>query len=85
VFLELIGIEDAYLLLNKALYGLKQALREWFFIVKQFFNKLGLKPSNGDLNLFIREGVSILLFVNNILIVGERKQVNTIKFKILKQ
>jgi len=28
VFLELIGIEDAYLLLNKALYGLKQALRE---------------------------------------------------------
>jgi uncharacterized membrane protein len=85
VFPELIGMEDAYLLLNKALYGLKQALREWFFIVKQFFNKLNLKPSNSNLNLFIREGVSILLFVNDMLIVSARKQVDIIKFKILKQ
>jgi hypothetical protein len=85
VFPELIGMEDAYLLLNKALYGLKQALREWFFIVKQFFNELNLKPSNSDLNLFIGEGVSILLFVDDMLIVGARKQVDIIKFKILKQ
>jgi len=34
VYPELIGLKEAYLLLNKALYGLKQALREWFFIVK---------------------------------------------------
>jgi hypothetical protein len=33
---------------------------------------------------FIRERVLILLFVNNILIVSIYKQVNIIKFKILK-
>jgi len=85
VFLKLISMKDAYLLLNKALYRLKQAPREWFFIVKQFFDKLGLKLSNGDLNLFIREGVYILLFINDMLIVSARKQVDIIKFKILKQ
>ena len=85
VYPELIGLKEAYLLLNKALYGLKQALREWFFIVKQFFNELGLLLSNGDPNLFIGEGVSILLFVDNMLIISARKQVNSIKSKILKQ
>ena len=54
-------------------------------MVKQFFNKLGLKPSDSDPNLFIGEGVSILLFVDDMLIVGARKQVDIIKFKILKQ
>ena len=85
VYPELIGLKEAYLLLNKALYGLKQAPREWFFIVKQFFNKLGLLLSNGDPNLFIGEGVLILLFIDNMLIIGTQKQVNSIKFKILKQ
>ena len=85
VFLELISIKDAYLLLNKALYKLKQAPQEWFFIIKQFFDKLGLKLSNGDPNLFIREGIYILLFVNDMLIVSAQKQVDIIKFKILKQ
>ena len=73
VFLKLINIKDAYLLLNKALYKLKQAPREWFFIIKQFFDKLRLKLSNGNLNLFIREGVYILLFINDMLIVGVQK------------
>ena len=37
-----------------------------------------------NLNLFIRLGVSILLFVNNILIISKRQQVDTAKAKILK-
>jgi hypothetical protein len=73
VFPKLKDIEDTYLKLNKALYRLKQAPREWFLMVKQFFNKLGLKASNSDPNLFIREGVSILLFVDNMLIIGARQ------------
>jgi hypothetical protein len=75
----------AFLKLNKSLYRLKQAPRSWFYIVKKFFQELGLKSSTVNLNLFIGHRVSILLLVNDMLIVGKRQQVNTIKAKILKQ
>jgi hypothetical protein len=58
--------------LNKSLYGLKQALREWFYMVKKFFKSIGLKLAEADPNLFIGNEVYILLFVDNILIVGKR-------------
>ena len=63
---------DAYLKLNKSLYGLKQAPREWFQIVKKFFKSIGLKAANTNPNLFIENEVYILLFVNNMLIIGKR-------------
>ena len=79
------GLEGkgAYLKLNMALYGLKQALRAWFDTVKLHFDKLGLKASFADPNLFIGEGVYVLLFVNDMLIIGPKSKTNSIKKKIL--
>ena len=77
---ELEGVE-AYLKLKKSLYSLKQAPRAWLLEVLEFFKKLGLRQLSVDPNLFIRTktGVYILLFVNNMLTIGKRKQVNKIK------
>ena len=71
-----------YLQLLKSLYGLKQAPRAWFELVKSEFHKLGLKASDTDPNLFIGTGVFILLFVDNILIISVRPELDTIKVKI---
>jgi hypothetical protein len=71
LFPNLVGDGDAYLKLNKSLYGLKQAPWEWYLIVKAFFDTLGLKSATAYPNLFIRKGVYILLFVDDILIIGK--------------
>jgi hypothetical protein len=73
-----------YLQLLKSLYGLKQAPRAWFELVKSEFHKLGLKASDADPNLFIGKGVYILLFVDDMLIIGSRPHVNAIKANIRK-
>jgi len=78
-------VKDAYLKLNKSLYSLKQALREWFQMVKKFFKSIGLKLAKADLNLFIGNEVYILLFVNDILIVGKRRHLNITKTRILRE
>ena len=85
VYPQLKGIKDAYLKLNKTLYGLKQSPIEWYSNVETAFKKFGFKKSNADPNLFIGDGVFILLFVNNMLFIGKRREVNIIKAKILKE
>jgi hypothetical protein len=45
---------------------------------------LGLKPGNSDPNLFISKGVYLLLFVDDILIIGDYKLVDNIKREINK-
>jgi hypothetical protein len=82
---ELKGVEDAYLKLNKLLYSLKQALKEWFYIVKSFFKSIGLKSADADPNLFIGNGVYILLFVDDMLVAGKRQHINVAKAKIIKK
>jgi len=71
-----------YLQLLKSLYGLKQAPRAWFELVKSEFHKLGLKASDADPNLFIGTGVFILLFVDDMLLIGARPELDAIKAKI---
>ena len=76
--------KKAYMKLLKTLYGLKQAPREWFLIVKDFFESLGLKSADSDPNLFVSKGVYILLFVDNILIIGDKIAYSITKAKIMK-
>ncbi|KAI0994521.1 hypothetical protein K3495_g13661 [Podosphaera aphanis] len=78
---------EYYLKLNKSLYGLKQAPREWLLSVNSFFEDLGLISSVSDTNLFCQrqKGVYILLFVDDILIIGHKKDFDDIKAKILRR
>jgi hypothetical protein len=69
---ELKRVKNAYLKLNKSLYSLKQALRKWFYMVKSFFESIGLKSADANPNLFIGNRVYILLFVDDMLIAGKR-------------
>jgi uncharacterized membrane protein len=54
-------------------------------MVKKFFKSIGLKAANANPNLFIGNKVYILLFVNNILIIGKRQYLNIIKIRILRE
>jgi len=45
---------------------------------------LGLKPGDLDPNLFISKGIYLLLFVDNMLIIGDCKLVDDIKREINK-
>ena len=82
---ELKGVKDVYLKLNKSLYGLKQAPREWFYMVKGFFESIGLKSADADPNLFVGNGIFLLLFVDDMLVAGKRRQLDTTKARILRQ
>jgi hypothetical protein len=65
--------------LLKSLYGLKQALREWFLEVCNYLQTCGFLASNADPNLFVGKGVSILLYINDMLVVGKRSDVDAAK------
>ena len=52
-------------------------------MVKAFFDTLGLKGVTADPNLFIGRGVYILLFVDDMLIIGKRADVNRVKAEIM--
>jgi len=54
-------------------------------MVKKFFKSIGLKVANTNPNLFIGNKVYILLFINNMLIIGKRQYLNIIKIRILKE
>ena len=54
-------------------------------MVKKFFKSIGLKVANANPNLFIGNKVYILLFVNNMLIIGKRQYLNITKTRILRE
>jgi hypothetical protein len=54
-------------------------------MVKKFFKSIGLKLAKANPNLFIGNRVYILLFINNILIIGKRRYLNIIKTRILRE
>ena len=54
-------------------------------MVKKFFNSIGLKSAKANPNLFIGNKVYILLFVNNMLIIGKRRDLNITKIRILRE
>jgi hypothetical protein len=56
--------------LLKALYGLKQSPCLWYQAINAFLLSLGLKQSSADPNLYVKDGVLLLLYVDDILIVN---------------
>jgi len=54
-------------------------------MAKKFFKSIGLKAANANPNLFIGNEVYILLFINNMLIVGKRWYLNITKTRILRE
>jgi hypothetical protein len=55
--------------LLKALYGLKQAPRLWYQDINEFLLSINFKQSDADQNLYIKQGVLLLLYVDDLLIV----------------
>ncbi|RAL60079.1 hypothetical protein DID88_000705 [Monilinia fructigena] len=82
IFPEIKLRDEPYLKLKKSLYGLKQAPRVWWTVVRRFFKEIELEESTADPNLFIGKGVYILLYVDDLLIIGNRINVNSIKTTI---
>jgi hypothetical protein len=56
--------------LLKSLYGLKQSPRLWYQAINAFLLSLGFKQLSTDPNLYIKDGVLLLLYVDDILIVS---------------
>jgi Reverse transcriptase (RNA-dependent DNA polymerase) len=55
-------------LLLKALYGLKQASREWYTDINKFLRSIGFTNAMTDANLYLAQGLLLLLFVDDMLI-----------------
>lgn len=74
-----------YLRLHKSLYGLKQAPHEWFEEVDKFLKSIGFTASDADPNLYVRrEGNTfLLLYVDDMLLIGTRANVDAAKKQIM--
>ena len=70
--------------LNKALYGLKQLPRVWYFTLMDYLKTLSFKTLIADNCIFHNsKGTYIVVFVNNLLIVGLFKaNISMIKAKL---
>jgi hypothetical protein len=76
--------DSGVVLLRKALYGLKQAPRLWWQLIHSFLVGLGFRQSHADPNLYISDGVHVLLYVDDVLILtapGDRSSATAARFK----
>jgi Reverse transcriptase (RNA-dependent DNA polymerase) len=56
--------------LNKSLYGLKQAPRIWYLLLSEVIIGLGFIPLETDTCIYVKDEVSIAVFVDDILVTG---------------
>lgn len=68
---EGVGQPDEVYKLKRALYGLKESPRCWNQRIDKFLQYNGYKRSCHDFCLYIKEDTSILIFVDDILLVGK--------------
>ena len=65
--------------LKKALYGLKQAPRAWYERIDSFLASMGFIKSKVDPNLYLKviedEPVILLLYVDDLFLTGNKKQI----------
>ena len=75
--------------LKKAMYGLKKAPRSWYGRIDSFLTSLGFTKSKADLNLYMKimddEPVILLLYVDDLFLTGNKKQIIDCKKKLAKE
>ena len=74
--------------LKKALYGLKQAPRAWYGRIDSFLTSMGFSKSKADPNLYFKviedEPVILLLYVDDLFLIGNEKQIVECKKKLVR-
>jgi hypothetical protein len=72
--------------MKKALYGLKQAPRAWYGHIDSFLTNLGFTKSKEDSNLYFKimnnEPVILLLYVDDLFLIGEEKLITECKKRL---
>ena len=72
--------------LKKDMYGLKQAPRAWYGRIDRFLTSLVFTKSKVDPNLYMKvmddEHVILLLYVHDIILTGNEKQITDCKKKL---
>ena len=75
--------------MKKALYGLKQAPRAWYERIDGFLSSMGFTKSKADPNLYLKvvedELVILLLYVDDLSLTGNEKQVMESKKKLAEE
>ena len=71
--------------LLKSLYGLKQASRIWYETLKDAILKAGFSESEVSACLFFKDGVYLIIYVDDILISGKLEDVTKIKEFLAKE
>jgi hypothetical protein len=72
--------------LKKDLYGLKQAPRAWYGRIENFLTSLGFTKSKTDSNLYFKvmndEPVILLMYVDDLFLIGEENLITECKKKL---
>ena len=75
--------------LKKALYGLKQAPRAWYGRIDSFLSNMGFTKSKADSKLYLKvvedEPVILLLYVDDLFLTGNEKQIMERKKKLAEE
>ena len=75
--------------LKKAMYGLKQDPRAWYGRIDSFLTSMGFTKSKVDPNLYFKviddEPVILLLYVDDLFLTGNEKQIKECKKKLAEE
>ena len=81
--IEIAGARPGMVLkLNKALYGLKQAGRAWYYKLVEIMREMGFSPLRHDSCCFRNKKTHVLVYVDDLLLIGTTTDVTTFKAMI---
>ena len=55
---------------NKTFYGLKQSPQAWYIKIISFLNRCSFKATNANHAVFTKDGIIIIIYVDNLLFTG---------------
>jgi len=79
------GTGGSVLILRKALYRLKQVPRLWYEDIDGYLQSIGFRPSAEDPNLYLQQGVLLVLYVDDLLIAHNSAEGQGHRIKQLRQ